>query len=33
MPGSYDLGTVAARKFLEDDEVKNIMIDIRNAAK
>ncbi len=33
MPGSYDLGTVVARKFLEDDEVKNIMVDIRNAAK
>lgn len=33
MPISYDLGIIAARKFLEDDEVKNIMVDIRNAAK
>jgi len=30
---SYDLGVVAARKFMEDDEVKNIMVDVRNATK
>jgi hydroxymethylbilane synthase len=29
---SYDLGIIAAGKFLEDDEVKKVMVDIRNAA-
>ena len=33
MPNSYDLGIIAAREFLEDDTVRKVMLDIRNATK
>jgi len=33
MPNSYDLGIIAAREFLEDDKVRKVMLDIRNATK